>query len=78
MHKHQYLWQKDNKYYKLHLQANLFGGDDIICCWGRYGSKFGGYKIITCDTQTQLEMGIDKVRRRRKTRGYLLIQGVNA
>lgn len=69
----QYCWRKDNKYYKLALQQNLFGTTDVVCCWGRIGSKLGGYKVISCNTEQDIINTIHKVHNRRRSRGYLAI-----
>lgn len=63
-------WQKGTKYYKLFLQQNLFGSSDVICCWGRVGTKLGGYMIIPNDTKEELEKIIATISKRRKYRGY--------
>jgi len=63
-------WQKGTKYYKLFLQQNLFGGRDIIRCWGQVGTKLGDYKIIPNNTKEELENIIPSIFKRRKYRGY--------
>jgi hypothetical protein len=68
----QYYWKKDNRYYKIIFQANLFGGTDIICCWGSLNSKLGNYKIIPCSNSVELEQNLNAVIKRRTARGYKL------
>jgi DNA polymerase-3 subunit epsilon len=68
----QHHWQKDSKYYKLTLQPNLFGTTDVICHWGRYGTNRGGYKIIACKDQQEIDNAIQLITKRRQIRGYLL------
>lgn len=68
-----YSWRKDTKYYKLILQPNLFGNTDLILCWGRLGTRRGGYKVIKCDTQAEMDKVITGVIKRRKARGYSLM-----
>lgn len=65
-------WKKNTKYYKLLFQANLFGTMDIICMWGRMGSKLGGYKVVSCESKEDMAFIIDSVKKRRKYRGYTL------
>ncbi len=48
-------WSKDNRFYNVQLQANLFGSTSVICSWGSTGSKRGGYKIIFCDNELDVE-----------------------
>ena len=64
------LWAKENKYYKVLLQATLFGTIDIICVWGRIGGNLGGYKVISCDTDQDVELSINSIKKRRQYRGY--------
>mgnify|MGYP003448204284 CR=1 FL=1 len=69
----EYHWLNGNKYYKLFLQPNLFGTTDVVCCWGRTGTKLGGFKVVPCSTQQEIESVINKAHNRRKTRGYVTI-----
>ena len=64
------LWTKEHRYYKVLLQATLFGTIDIICVWGRIGGNLGGYKVISCDTDRDVELIIDTIKKRRKYRDY--------
>ena len=63
-------WTKENKYYKLFEQATLFGTIDIICVWGRIGGNLGGYKVISCDTDQDVEITVNSIKKRRQYRGY--------
>ncbi|WPY01783.1 WGR domain-containing protein (plasmid) [Candidatus Trichorickettsia mobilis] len=66
----QYRWLKNNKYYHIHLQLNLFGGTSVVCSWGSVNSKQGGYKIFFCSTQDEIDQILSYVTKRRKSRGY--------
>lgn len=48
-----------------------FLGESIVLIWGRINSKLGNYKIVTCDTEEEIEEIIDKIAKRRKYRGYV-------
>ena len=63
-------WTKDNRYYKLLFQPTLFGTIDIVRIWGRIGSNLGGYKITSCDSEEDVITIIDRIKKRRKYRGY--------
>jgi DNA polymerase-3 subunit epsilon len=65
-----YYWTKDQKYYRLTTQANLFGTTDLICSWGSLYSNKGNYKVIHCTTQHGIDMHIKRIARIRKSRGY--------
>jgi predicted DNA-binding WGR domain protein len=64
------LWIKEHRYYKVLLQATLFGTIDVVCVWGRIGGNLGGYKVISCDTDQDVELTINSIKKRRKLRGY--------
>jgi len=63
-------WTKENKYYKCFEQPTLFGTIDVVCVWGRVGGNLGGYKVIPCDTEHELEIIVEEVKKRRLYRGY--------
>ena len=63
-------WTKENKYYKCFEQPTLFGTIDVVCVWGRVGGNLGGYKVIHCDTEQELETIVEEVKKRRLYRGY--------
>lgn len=63
-------FQKDQKYYNLHVQPNLFGGSSIICSWGSNISRRNGNKIIVCSDDAERKQVIEKITKRRYQRGY--------
>ena len=65
-----YNWRKDNKYYKIQLQLNLFGSTSIICSWGSLSSNLGNYKIIICDMEQEVNSILKHIIKVRKSRGY--------
>ena len=67
-------WWKDNRYYKLLFQPTLFGAMDVICVWGRVGGNLGGYKVISCDTEKDVELSVNNIKQKRKYRGYTLLE----
>jgi len=69
-------WTKGNKYYKLFEQPTLFGTTDVICVWGRIGGNLGGYKIILCDTEDEVKLTLESVRKRRLSRGYEILNNI--
>jgi len=64
------LLTKEHRYYKVLLQATLFGTIDVVCVWGRIGGNVGGYKVISCDTDQDVELSINSIKKRRQYRGY--------
>jgi predicted DNA-binding WGR domain protein len=64
------LLTKEHRYYKVLLQATLFGTIDVVCVWGRIGGNVGGYKVISCDTDQDVELTVNSIKKRRQYRGY--------
>jgi predicted DNA-binding WGR domain protein len=64
-------WYKGTKYYYIQCAPNLFGSMDLLCVWGREGTKLGGSKIIPIKNEQNLKKEIDTITKRRKTRGYV-------
>ena len=63
-------WLKEDRFYNVQLQANLFGGTSVLCSWGsRYGKR-GGYKIIFCDSELEVNSALQVIEKRRRARGY--------
>lgn len=70
MHIKHWVNEKNNRYYKIIFHSSFFG-ESIVLIWGRIGSKLGSYKIMTFDTQEEIQELIDKIAKRRKYRGYV-------
>jgi len=66
-------WSKDNRFYNVQLQANLFGNMSVICSWGGIDSKRCGYKIIFCNNELDVENTLQIIKKRREARGYIRI-----
>jgi len=63
-------FRKNERFYHLHEQLNLFGGISLICSWGTFDSHRGGHKIFICNNQDELQKKIQEVCKIRKSRGY--------
>jgi DNA polymerase III subunit epsilon len=68
-----YYWKNGTKYYKVQFQQNLFGATDVVCSWGKSGTNNGGYKIISCNNNHDIELAINRIKKRRKYRGYIIV-----
>lgn len=66
-------WEKGEKYYKLRVEKNIFGSLDVICYWGRFNTKLGGYKIVSCNSYSQVKQVICFIKRKRRSRGYIFL-----
>lgn len=64
-------WLKNNKYYSIYIQPNLFGGTSVIKVWGSSTSKRSGHKIIFCASETDISKIITETAKRRKSRHYV-------
>lgn len=65
-------WLKDDRFYNVQLQANLFGGTSVFCSWGSTYGKRGGCKIVLCDNELDVENTLQIIKKRRHARGYKL------
>jgi len=65
-------WLKDDRFYNVQLQSNLFGGISVFCSWGSTYGKRGGCKIIFCDNEQDVDNALQVIKKRRKARGYKL------
>jgi len=63
-------FRKNERFYHLHEQMNLFGGISLICSWGSFDSHRGGHKIFIYDDADKLKEKINEIRKIRKYRGY--------
>lgn len=63
-------FRKNERFYHLYEQLNFFTGISLICAWGTFCNKLGGYKIIYCKDRADLEKQVDNIRKLRKYRGY--------
>ena len=65
-------FKKLKRYYHLYQQNDLFGGITLICVWGTFDSKRGGYKFIACKIQLKLYSWLGKITKIRLSRKYCL------
>jgi predicted DNA-binding WGR domain protein len=67
-------WTNKRRRYKLLVQPNLFGGTDVICMWGSIGTNLGNYKVITVESENDIDIIISNVAKRRQRRGYTMCE----
>ena len=65
-------FRKQERYYNIYEQSNLFGGTTVISSWGTVDSKRGGHKKIFCDSREEVENCILQIRKIRLKKGYEL------
>lgn len=68
------LWRKEQRYYGIAIQYNLWGTQDIIIAWGNLYNKLGNRKIITITHLKELEDIVKQVSARRKQKKYELVR----
>lgn len=64
-------FKKNERFYHLYEQMNLFGGISLICSWGTFDSNRGGYKIFIYNDANELKQKINEICKIRKSRGYV-------
>jgi predicted DNA-binding WGR domain protein len=63
-------WHTTNRYYTAILQKDLFGDLLLTCAWGGVNSRLGNQKHIHFANQSEARLYLDKLSKRRTSRGY--------
>ena len=63
-------FKKDERFYHIYLQRNFFDGITIVCTWGTFDSRHGGYKHIFCDNMQEVDVALEDIKNTRLKRGY--------
>lgn len=64
-------FEKAERYYHVYEQPTLFADVvDLVCVWGTFDSNRDGQKIVICKDTNDLEIQLDKITRRRRSRKY--------
>ena len=61
---------KNERFYHIHLQPNLFGGTTVISSWGTFDSNRGGHKYTFCDNGKEVDSALEEIKKTRLKRGY--------
>ena len=67
-------WLREDRFYNVQLQTNLFDGTSVVCSWGSRYAKRGGNKIIFCDSELEVSSALQVIEKRRRARGYKLTE----
>ncbi len=59
-----------HRYYRLDVQADLFGAWCFIREWGRIGQRGGQRRTVPYPTPAEAQAALDKQRRAKERRGY--------
>ena len=63
-------WEKETRYYEIHLQQDLWDDWVLTRIWGRRGSPMGQIRRIPCQSYDDAATKLANVRSQRKRRGY--------
>lgn len=63
-------WEKETRYYEVHLQQDLWGTWVLTRIWGRRGSPMGQVRRIPCASYAEAMKQLAAVRSQRKKREY--------
>jgi predicted DNA-binding WGR domain protein len=63
-------WEKDSRYYEIHLQQDLWGDWVLTRIWGRRGSPAGQITRVPCRSYRDAAALLASVCSQRKRRGY--------
>lgn len=67
-----YSWIKNNRYYTVSLDADLFGQWVVSQLWGSLNSKRGSHKMESFSTIEDAKQHIASIGKRRSQRGYII------
>ena len=67
-------FEKEDRYYYVSIQTTFFKNEtDLICSWGVYHNNRGGRRIIVCKSKNEIDNHLDRIIKRRKSRGYQIV-----
>ena len=64
-------FKRNERFYHLYEQMNLFGGISLVCAWGTFDSRRGGHKLFICNNSTELKKKVSEICKVRRSRGYV-------
>jgi hypothetical protein len=70
---HVWIHQEKRRYYRAHLQTDLFGDWALIRSWGSLDSHHGQVRTERVDSQTKGRQIMAGIGRRRASHGYRLV-----
>jgi len=66
-------WEKDTRYYEIHLHQDLWGDWVLTQVWGQRGAALGRIKNVPCTSYEDGITKLDEVRKKRKQRNYVSV-----
>ncbi|CAI8982354.1 WGR domain-containing protein [Methylocaldum szegediense] len=63
-------WEKETRYYEIHLQQDLWGSWVLTRIWGRRGSPMGQVRRAPFECYAEAMKQLTAVQSQRKRRGY--------
>jgi len=64
-------FRRNERFYHIYEQPNLFGGITVIACWGTFDSNRGGSKKIFCDNRQEVDIVLQAIKSTRLKRSYV-------
>jgi len=66
-------WEKETRYYEVHVVQDLWGGWVLTRIWGRRGSALGQIRRAPCESYAEALEKLARVEKRRAQRGYAVV-----
>jgi len=63
-------WEKETRYYEVHVVQDLWGDWVLTRIWGRRGSAIGQIRRAPCESYTEALAQLARLEKRRAQRGY--------
>ena len=66
-------WERDTRYYEVHVHQDLWGEWVVTRVWGRRASALGQIRHRPCGSYAAAREQLARVAKQRKGRGYALV-----
>ena len=63
-------WERETRYYEVHLHQDLWGGWVVTRVWGRRGTALGQLRRAPCASYAEALERLAAITRQRERRGY--------
>ena len=67
-------WEKATRFYKVHVEQDLWGGRVLPKTWGRRGTALGQVRRAPCESYGEAVDRLAAVRKQREGRGYAVVE----
>lgn len=66
-------WEKDSRYYEVHVVQDLWGEWVLTRIWGQRGTAMGQIRRVPCESYAEALTKLAQMEKRRAQRGYAAV-----